>query len=155
MKHVLASIVREVDRAVVPVRSNTRRGELGPRCQEWRRLRRTFLFNIARRSRFDALRLLKALSLSKGGRPTSSCNPPSTIYNPQSQTGGIAQLVERQLCKLEVRGSNPLASSPESFRGCRAGALAKADLFEHVDTVCTRRYDDWVAHASRVSGFNV
>jgi hypothetical protein len=24
--------------------------------------------------------------------------------------GGIAQLVERQLCKLEVRGSNPLAS---------------------------------------------
>ena len=25
-------------------------------------------------------------------------------------TGGIAQLVERQLCKLEVRGSNPLAS---------------------------------------------
>jgi hypothetical protein len=25
--------------------------------------------------------------------------------------GGIAQLVERQLCKLEVRGSNPLASS--------------------------------------------
>ena len=26
------------------------------------------------------------------------------------QAGGIAQLVERQLCKLEVRGSNPLAS---------------------------------------------
>src|SRR5439155_12727572 len=43
--------------------------------------------------------------------------------------GGIAQLVERQLCKLEVRGSNPLASSPESFRGCRAVALAKADIF--------------------------
>src|SRR5262249_40874725 len=37
--------------------------------------------------------------------------------------GGIAQLVERQLCKLEVRGSNPLASSPEDFRGCRAIAL--------------------------------
>src|SRR6516225_3125541 len=34
--------------------------------------------------------------------------------------GGIAQLVERQLCKLEVRGSNPLASSPENFRDCRA-----------------------------------
>ncbi len=28
------------------------------------------------------------------------------------QTGGIAQLVERQLCKLDVRGSNPLASTP-------------------------------------------
>ena len=25
-------------------------------------------------------------------------------------SGGIAQLVERQLCKLDVRGSNPLAS---------------------------------------------
>src|SRR5260370_30173943 len=32
----------------------------------------------------------------------------STFGN--SQNGGIAQLVERQLCKLEVRGSNPLAS---------------------------------------------
>ena len=31
--------------------------------------------------------------------------------------GGIAQLVERQLCKLEVRGSNPLASkAPECAR---------------------------------------
>ena len=26
-------------------------------------------------------------------------------------SGGIAQLVERQLCKLDVRGSNPLAST--------------------------------------------
>ena len=36
------------------------------------------------------------------------------IRDPQSKIenshGGIAQLVERQLCKLEVRGSNPLAS---------------------------------------------
>ncbi len=31
-----------------------------------------------------------------------------------SSYGGIAQLVERQLCKLEVRGSNPLASKAES-----------------------------------------
>ena len=39
--------------------------------------------------------------------------------------GGIAQLVERQLCKLEVRGSNPLASRRrEDFRACRAVALA-------------------------------
>ena len=28
----------------------------------------------------------------------------------------------------EDRGSTPLASSPESFRGCRAGALAEADV---------------------------
>ena len=27
-------------------------------------------------------------------------------------TGGIAQLVERQLCKLDVRGSSPLTSTP-------------------------------------------
>ena len=36
------------------------------------------------------------------------------IYTPPSFFGGIAQLVERQLCKLEVRGSNPLASKAES-----------------------------------------
>jgi hypothetical protein len=29
-------------------------------------------------------------------------------------TGGIAQLVERQLCKLDVRGSNPLASTDKA-----------------------------------------
>ena len=32
----------------------------------------------------------------------------------ETSCGGIAQLVERQLCKLEVRGSNPLASKAES-----------------------------------------
>ena len=35
-------------------------------------------------------------------------NRPSKFGN--SWDGGIAQLVERQLCKLDVRGSNPLAS---------------------------------------------
>ncbi len=55
------------------------------------------------------------------------------IENRQSKFGnsfgGIAQLVERQLCKLEVRGSNPLASSPESFRGCRAVAFGEGGRF--------------------------
>jgi hypothetical protein len=46
----------------------------------------------------------------------TSCNRQPLIYNPQSLRGGIAQLVERQLCKLEVRGSNPLASSLRSQR---------------------------------------
>jgi hypothetical protein len=32
------------------------------------------------------------------------------IRDSEFPKGGIAQLVERQLCKLEVRGSNPLAS---------------------------------------------
>ena len=48
--------------------------------------------------------------------------------------GGIAQMVERQLCKLEVRGSNPLASGlrlqRHGGRSCRAVALAKAVLFD-------------------------
>jgi hypothetical protein len=46
-------------------------------------------------------------------------NPESTFGN---SFGGIAQLVERQLCKLEVRGSNPLASSLHSLSYGRAGA---------------------------------
>ena len=41
----------------------------------------------------------------------SDCNSRPANYIPQFFSGGIAQLVERQLCKLEVRGSNPLASS--------------------------------------------
>jgi hypothetical protein len=32
------------------------------------------------------------------------------IDSGKSEKRGIAQLVERQLCKLEVRGSNPIAS---------------------------------------------
>ena len=44
-------------------------------------------------------------------RLTSACNRPSPIDIRNSSNGGIAQLVERQLCKLDVRGSNPLASS--------------------------------------------
>jgi hypothetical protein len=63
--------------------------------------------------------------------------PQLSTINYQLSSGGIAQLVERQLCKLEVRGSNPLASSPKSFRDCRAVALAKADIF-HLATSTQR-----------------
>jgi hypothetical protein len=35
---------------------------------------------------------------------------------PRTQSGGIAQLVERQLCKLEVTGSNPVASTNATGR---------------------------------------
>ena len=38
--------------------------------------------------------------------------------------GGIAQLVERQLCKLDVRGSNPLASTCR-FPGFPNGPVAQ------------------------------
>jgi hypothetical protein len=42
--------------------------------------------------------------------------------------GGIAQLVERQLCKLDVRGSNPLASTnfPLSSRPGSVAQLVRA-----------------------------
>ena len=39
--------------------------------------------------------------------------------------GGIAQLVERQLCKLDVRGSNPLASK-WSFKFVRIKCFKKS-----------------------------
>ncbi len=42
------------------------------------------------------------------------------------EIGGIAQLVERQLCKLEVRGSNPLASSLRSRRGQQRGLSGRS-----------------------------
>ena len=37
-----------------------------------------------------------------------------TVFSFQNP-GGIAQLVERQLCKLDVRGSSPLTSTPASY----------------------------------------
>src|SRR5437660_11121519 len=58
------------------------------------------------------------------------CNRKSAIEIRQFLPGGIAQLVERQLCKLEVRGSNPLASkasgveASSSNRGGLLDALA-------------------------------
>src|SRR3954462_16009543 len=67
------------------------------------------------------------LDLTKGWRPAISAqfrsgqggswmplDLQSTVHQLHSETsptGGIAQLVERQLCKLDVRGSNPLAST--------------------------------------------
>ena len=48
------------------------------------------------------------------------CLTPVAFRAPYSRIriliGGIAQLVERQLCKLDVRGSNPLASKGISVR---------------------------------------
>ena len=43
--------------------------------------------------------------------------PQLSTINYELSPGGIAQLVERQLCKLEVRGSNPLASKASEKRG--------------------------------------
>jgi hypothetical protein len=56
----------------------------------------------------------------------------STINYQLFFPGGIAQLVERQLCKLEVRGSNPLASI-FARQKCRAVALAETDISATAD----------------------
>ena len=52
--------------------------------------------------------------------------------------GGIAQLVERLVRNEKVRGSNPLTSSPESFRDCRAGAVGEGgpDKSRHIAASC-------------------
>jgi hypothetical protein len=54
-----------------------------------------------------------------------------------SSCGGIAQLVERQLCKLEVRGSNPLASSRRSRRR-EEQELSRRSLGEGESNSCVR-----------------
>ena len=46
------------------------------------------------------------------------------ISGAEKSYGGIAQLVERLVRNEKARGSNPLTSRPESFRGWRAVALA-------------------------------
>jgi hypothetical protein len=53
--------------------------------------------------------LLKESGNQESGKEDLIFSQLSTI-NYKLSGGGIAQLVERQLCKLEVRGSNPLAS---------------------------------------------
>ena len=47
----------------------------------------------------------------------AACKATSAIEIRNSTAGGIAQLVERQLCKLDVRGSNPLASKSPIWSG--------------------------------------
>jgi hypothetical protein len=70
-------------------------------CRDWIFFHRSLTRRLPARCRH-----LQASSLRS---PTFAIrNPQSTIRN--HSCGGIAQLVERQLCKLEVRGSNPLAS---------------------------------------------
>lgn len=42
------------------------------------------------------------------------------LFSNRTATGGIAQLVERQLCKLDVRGSSPRASTSFGKKAARA-----------------------------------
>ena len=44
--------------------------------------------------------------------------------------GGIAQLVERQLCKLDVRGSNPLASTSFARSNARKSGLVTFKILD-------------------------
>ena len=60
----------------------------------------------------DAMAARKRDHLRTNNPQLSFCALPSQQPVPGKYNfpGGIAQLVERQLCKLDVRGSNPLAS---------------------------------------------
>ena len=81
----------------------------------------------------DVIRVISedAKTAGQDAHPTRdrACNRKSTIDIRNSNFGGIAQLVERQLCKLEVRGSNPLASSLRSRRR-RERRLSRRSLGE-------------------------
>ena len=70
-----------------------------------------------RKSRFKHLRC--------GSLPVAISGSPITI---DLHFGGIAQLVERQLCKLDVRGSNPLASKNIAECGFRIAETPTARL---------------------------
>src|SRR6185369_14946638 len=67
-------------------------------------------FSRLAKTMFQSPRTRDAVANARDGRAPRNCNPAAPVYLPRSTSGGIAQLVERQLCKLEVRGSNPLAS---------------------------------------------
>ena len=66
------------------------------------------VFGVTRHGTADRLRSFHLLR-----------NPLLAIV-PARWRGGIAQLVERLVRNEKARGSNPLTSSPESFRGCHA-----------------------------------
>ena len=50
------------------------------------------------------------LAMVEGGRPASPV-PATRIVETSCNTAGIAQLVERNLAKVEVAGSNPVSRS--------------------------------------------
>ena len=57
----------------------------------------------------------------------------------RSSCGGIAQLVERLVRNEKARGSNPLTSSPERLRGCRAVVPRLRDEGGHVSLATSTR----------------
>ena len=80
-------------------------------------------------------------------RSFSSCirHSPFDIRN---SSGGIAQLVERQLCKLDVRGSNPLASN---YQDRKADTGNRRDKIETQAGDENRRFDWRGASRARVT----
>ena len=65
------------------------------------------------------------------------CLTPVAFRAPYSRIriliGGIAQLVERQLCKLDVRGSNPLASKGTGVR--QKPRIGRAALLDRQEAI--------------------
>ena len=56
------------------------------------------------------------LSIMATGAVSGQSLGKGDLFPGYHSTGGIAQLVERQLCKLDVRGSSPLASTSSAPR---------------------------------------
>ena len=72
----------------------------------------SLIFEVSLIRRFKSCRP-KARQVEKDKERTIQCLLNQiTFWQLTPSNGGIAQLVERQLCKLDVRGSNPLASTP-------------------------------------------
>ena len=71
----------------------------------------------------------------------------ANLHSPVLPCGGIAQLVERQLCKLDVRGSNPLASMFFRDRPLRGRCeRCRRRMICHRGTATIGRSDDCSIH---------
>jgi hypothetical protein len=102
-----------------------------------RRFQRSAKENLARVARFPD-RVMRRKSSTAHAVRLFCCIRSSTLEIRGSVAGGIAQLVERQLCKLDVRGSNPLASILLRDKSW-AGISEKAD--NRCQRVATRFYE--------------
>ena len=96
------------------------------------------LFNISARSWKQSQRTIQSFNDSTKSRASRKMHPRRRfIWRPNK--GGLAQLVERLLCKQNVNGSNPLTSTTRKSRKQKVESrnkffsfqLSKFQLFQH------------------------
>jgi len=101
-----------------------------PRLREYRNGSAQFSFCLIADSKMlDGLIAVRHFFIRADGR-VLRLHSAFRILQSAFGVGGIAQLVERQLCKLDVRGSNPLASNPPRQASGSARAEHIADPVE-------------------------